>query len=69
MATKATNRSSIIEGIEWNEVTEKLRTRKVLGFFTVNSWVTVSERSVGNDIHIETDREIRHVYLNGELIR
>lgn len=65
----ATTQTTIINGVEENEVTEKLRTRKVFGFFTINSWEYVSDNTVGNDIHIDTDREIRHVYLNGERIR
>jgi hypothetical protein len=38
-------------------------------FFPVSKWVKVSEKHVGDDIYIETDKEIRNVYLNGELLK
>ena len=36
--------------------------------FKTEWWEKVSEKHVGNDIFIVTDREIRDVYLNGKLL-
>lgn len=65
----ATTQRTIIGGIEEEQVTQKLRTRKVFGLFDVRWWENVSVESLGNDIHIQTQKEIRHIYVNGKLIR
>lgn len=61
-----TQGKTIVEGVEEMEGTYIKKTGRFLLFFKTEWWEKVSERSIGNDIHIKTDREIRQVYLNGK---
>lgn len=42
--------------------------RKAFGLFPIQYTEIVRERSIGNDLHIVTDRPIDNVYLNDQLI-
>jgi hypothetical protein len=64
----AQTQTILVKGAEEKEVTKERRTGRFLFFFETEWWETISERHIGNDIHIATDKEIRNVYLNGELI-
>lgn len=47
------------------EVEEVKRKGKRFFFFNTEWWETVSTKTVGNDIHVKTDSEVRDVYVNG----
>lgn len=57
-----------VKTAEENEATYEKRKGKFLLFFDTEWWEKVSQRHIGNDIHIKTDREIRDVYLNGKKV-
>lgn len=59
---------TIVQGVENRIGTYEKRERSFLMFFKTTWWEKVNERSLGNDIYIETNRPIKNVYLNGELI-
>lgn len=65
MAITQTN--TIVKGIEEKEATY-VEKQKIWLFFPVTYWEKVSETSFGNDIFIETTREIKNVYINGKLL-
>ncbi len=58
-----------VEGAEERENTQVQRKGTFLFIFPTTWWETISERHIGNDIHITTTKEIRHVYLNGSRMR
>lgn len=49
------------------EIVEVQRKRRVFFFLETTWWETVSREHIGSDLHILTDRQIRAVYINGEL--
>ena len=55
-----------VAGLEEREVTQEKRTGSFLFFFKTEWWEKVSEKSLANDIHIKTEREIRSVFVNGK---
>jgi len=57
-----------VEGIEEKEGTYVKKTGRFMLFFKTEWWEKVSERHIGNTIHIITNRKIRQVYLNEEPI-
>ena len=65
----ATYAKTVVVGSERKEGTEVKRERRFLGFFKTTWWETVSTRTLGNDIHIETNKPIENIYLNGDLIK
>jgi hypothetical protein len=64
----STHAKTIVVGSERVEGTEVKRESRWLRFFKVTSWETISTKTLGSDIHITTDRPIKRIYLNGELI-
>lgn len=56
---------TILVAHEELEDTQVRKTGRFL-FFKTTWWETILTRHLGNDIHIETDRPIRHVFLNGK---
>lgn len=66
---RTTQGNTIVQGAESMIGTYEKRERPFLIFFKTTWWEKVSERSLGNDIYITTNREIRNVYLNGELLQ
>ena len=61
-----TQGNAIVKGVEEKEGTYKIIKKRFLLFFTLTHEELVSETSFGNDIMIQTTREIRQVYLNGK---
>jgi len=57
-----------IKGVEEREKTEVKRKGRFLLFFETEWWETVSTEHIGNDIYIETLKDIRNVYFNGKKI-
>ena len=57
-----------IKGAEEREKTEVKRKGKFLLFFAIEWWETISTEHIGNDIYIETLKDIRNVYFNGKKI-
>ena len=55
------------EGVEERQREEVMR-KGWFFFFPVTWWETVKETHIGNDICIVSNRPIRRVYLNGELV-
>jgi hypothetical protein len=55
-----------INGAEEIKKTYERREGRFLGIFKTTWWEEVASEHIGNDIHIETDREIRQIYLNGK---
>jgi len=55
-----------VHGTEEREGTYEKRTGRFLLIFPTEWWEQVSERHIGNDIYIITNREIRTIYLNGK---
>ena len=64
----ATSKPTTVVGAEEIERAYKKREGRFLLFFKTTWWEVVSQKHIGNDIHIETDKEIRNVYLNGKKI-
>lgn len=58
--------TTLLEGWEEREATYVKKTGRFLVFFKTEWFEKVSDRHIGNDIQILTDREIRQVYLNGK---
>ena len=54
-----------VEGREEVQKTYEKRERFLL-FFKITWWEEVKQEHIGNDIIIETPKEIRQVYLNGK---
>lgn len=50
------------------EEVEETKLKRVNRFFIFKTewWETVLTKHIGNDIYIETSREVRQVYLNGK---
>ncbi len=61
----AVQSKTIVGGSEQVEETKVRKEGRFLFFKTI-WWEVVSSKHIGNDIHIESDREIRQVYLNGK---
>lgn len=59
---------TMVAGSEEREVTYEKRTRSFFLFFKIIFWEKVNEKHIGNDIFIQTEREIKNVYLNGKKI-
>lgn len=62
-----TQSKSIVNGLEEKQTTEVLR-KSIWLIFPVNWWEKVSEKHIGNDIHIITEKPIRNIYFNGKKI-
>jgi len=58
-------RKNIVNGREEVEEGFVLRKSKWL-IFPINWWEKVSNKSMGNDIYIMTERPIRNLYFNGK---
>lgn len=58
-----------VNGVEEKMGTYEKKEGRFLLFFKTTWWEKVSEISLGNDIYIETERPIRNVYLNGDLLK
>lgn len=56
-----------VNGVEEKEGSYIKKIKRFLLFFPVGYWEKESEKHIGNDIVIETTRQIRNVYLNGKL--
>ena len=65
MAT--TQQEIIVHGTEEVEETLKKKVRKILCFDLV-SWVTENVQTIGRDVHIKTEHDLREIYINGEPI-
>ncbi len=57
---------TFVKGREEIETTQVKRTGRFMLIFKTEWWETVRTDSIGNDIHIKTERPIRQVFLNGE---
>jgi hypothetical protein len=55
-----------VNGAEEISKTFEKREGRFLLFFKTTWWEEVKREHIGNDIYIETTREIRQVYLNGK---
>ena len=65
---QTTQGNTLVGGREEVEKMQQKRTGRAFIFFKTEWWETVSTRHIGNDIYIKTNRDIRAVYLNGELL-
>jgi hypothetical protein len=63
-----TSNKSIVRGTEEILNTYTKEEKRFL-LFPVKYWQLINTEHIGNDIHIETDKNIRNVYLNGKLIK
>lgn len=68
MSMATTQGTTIVEGHEEREREQVKRKGRFLFIFPTEWWETVSERHIGNDIYILSNRPIRNVYLNGHLL-
>jgi len=60
------NKTRIRIAEKWdNEVIKRVKGVK---WFHTTWWETLSSTCLGKDIHIETEDEIRNIYLNGKLL-
>ena len=60
----ATQIKTEVSGAEEIKKTEIQRVKKFLVFFKIKWWETVNQEHIGNDIYIETSKEIRNVFVN-----
>lgn len=58
-------RMTSVNGVEQVKKTQVKRTKTFLLFFKTEWWETVKATSMGNDIHVHSDRKIDNIYLNG----
>lgn len=61
-----TQSKNVVVGQEERKGTYEKREGRFLLFFKTTWWELVSSEHIGNDIHVETDREIRQVFINGK---
>ncbi len=59
------NKTKVFEADEI-EVKEVKRSRRVLHFFKVDWWQVTDAYSAATDIHVETGKKIRSVFVNDE---
>ena len=61
-----TQSKTTVQGAEEKEGLFEKRTGRFLLFFKTEWWEMVSEKHIGNDIIVKTNRPIRAVIVNGQ---
>ncbi len=57
---------TVVVGSERMESEQQLRTVRFLRFFKVKKWEAMLTTTIGIDLHIQTEKEIDRIILNGK---
>jgi hypothetical protein len=66
--TATNNPTTNVVIAEEREHDQVKRKGRFLLFFPTEWWETISERHIGNDLHIQTQNEIRRIFFNGKQV-